>query len=150
MIWVYACGADITVRPCLSLFHIVNFHFSSLIYRQWVPREHNSSYNFMPIFAHVFSIVWRCACAFDIILALIFITFFYLWTSFFCNWCFVACEMAFCLIYLIVIIIYFQWNFHKWSLHNYSYLSITTTFLISQYIKPLYNTPSLLRPVLSH
>ena len=25
-------------------------HFSPSIYKQWVPREHNSSYNFIPIF----------------------------------------------------------------------------------------------------
>ena len=25
-------------------------HFSPSIYRQWVPREHNSSYNFIPVF----------------------------------------------------------------------------------------------------
>ena len=31
-------------------------------------------------FAHVFSMVWRCACGLDIILALIFVTFSTLWT----------------------------------------------------------------------
>ena len=117
------------------------------MYRQWVPCEHNSSYNFIPIFlklctcflhglkmcmwfgynpcinfccffhivnfvifwpqillkcidseylvsatphtilywsfwnfAHVFSMVLRCECGLDIILELIFITFFTLWT----------------------------------------------------------------------
>ena len=34
-------------------------------------------------FAHVFSMVWRCACGLDIILALIFITFSALWTCHF-------------------------------------------------------------------
>ena len=51
---------------------------SMKVYRQWVPCECNSSYNFIPIFsnfAHVFSMVWRCACGLDIILELMFVTF---------------------------------------------------------------------------
>ena len=31
-------------------------HFSPSIYRQWVPREHDSSYNFIPIFLNL----WTC------------------------------------------------------------------------------------------
>ena len=35
----------------MSLFPFVNLsHFSASMYRQWVPCEHNSSYNFIPIF----------------------------------------------------------------------------------------------------
>ena len=36
---------------------------------------HTILYRSFWIFAHVFSMVWRCACALDIILALIFVTF---------------------------------------------------------------------------
>ena len=129
-------------------FHFVNFViFFTSMYRQWVPCERNSSYNFIPIFlklckcflhglkmcmwfgynpsinfchffhfaifviswpqilwkcidsgylvsatphtilyrsfwnfAHVFAMVWRCACGLDIILELIFVTFSTLWT----------------------------------------------------------------------
>ena len=50
------------------------------MYRQWVPCEHNSSphtilYLSFWNFVHVFSMVWRCACGLNIILALIFVTF---------------------------------------------------------------------------
>ena len=139
----------------MSLFPLCELsHFSTSMYRQWVPCERNSSYNFIPIFlklctcflhgpkmcmwfgynpcinfchffhfvnfvifwpqilwkfidsgylnidsgyllsatphtslyrsfwnfAHVFSMVWRCACGLDVILALIFVTFSTLWT----------------------------------------------------------------------
>ena len=41
------------------------------IYRQWVPCERNSSYTCISYWniAHVFSMVWRCACDLDITLA---------------------------------------------------------------------------------
>ena len=128
-------------------FHFVNLVIFTSMYRQWVPCERNSSYNFIPIFlklctcflhglsmcmwfgynpcinfchffhfanfviswpqilwqcidsgylvsatphtilyrsfwnfAHVFAMVWRCACGLDIILELIFVTFSTLWT----------------------------------------------------------------------
>ena len=68
----------------LSLFPLCELsHFLTSMYRQWVPCERNTSYSFIPIFsnfAHVFAMVWRCACALDIILELIFVTFSTLWT----------------------------------------------------------------------
>ena len=76
MVWGCACDLDVIVRLFFSLFpHCELRHFSPSIYRQWIPREHNSSYNFILIFAHVLSIVWRCARAFHIILAVFFVTF---------------------------------------------------------------------------
>ena len=146
MVWGCACGLDIIVRLFFChFFHFVNF--STSMYRQWVPCECNSSYNFIPIFleigtcfphglemcmwfgynpwinfchffhfvnfvifwpqilwkcrdsgylvsaiphtilyqslwnfAHVFAIVWKCACGLDTILELIFATFSTLWT----------------------------------------------------------------------
>ena len=45
------------------------------MYSHWVPCECNPSYNLMPIFALLFSIVWRCACGLNIIFVLIFVTF---------------------------------------------------------------------------
>ena len=51
MVWGCACGLDVIVRLLFSLFpHCELSHFSPSIYRQWVPREHNSSYNFILIF----------------------------------------------------------------------------------------------------
>ena len=44
------------------------------VYRQWVPCERISSYNFIPIFLKLctcFAMVWRCACGLNIILELI-------------------------------------------------------------------------------
>ena len=132
----------------MSLFPLCELsHFSTWMYRQWVPCERNSSYNFIPIFfkfctcflhglkicmwfgcnpclnfchffhfgnfvifwpqilwkccdsgylvsaiphtilyrsfwnfAHVFPMVWRCACGLDVILDLIFVTFSHLLT----------------------------------------------------------------------
>ena len=58
--------------------------FTLNIIRQWAPHEHNSLYILYQSFwnfAFVFSIFWRCACAPDIILALILSLLFYtLWT----------------------------------------------------------------------
>ena len=76
---------DVIVRLFFSLFpHCELSHISPSIYRQWVPREHNSSYNFILIFLElctcVFSIVWRCACAFHIILAICLSLFCSFWT----------------------------------------------------------------------
>ena len=148
MVWGCAYGLVIIVRLFLSLFPLCELsHFSTSMYRQWVPCERNSSYNFIPIFlklctcfhydleiciwfgynpwinfchlfhfvnfvifwpqilwksrdsgylvsatphtilyqslwnfAHVFTMVWRCAYGLDIILELIFVTFSTLWT----------------------------------------------------------------------
>ena len=143
MVWGCACGLDIVVRLFFVTFSTLwTCHFSTTMYRQWVPCERNSSYNFIPIFlklctwflhglkmciwfgyntcinfshffhfvnfvifwpqilwkcidsgylesttpytisilstcnfAHLFSMVWRCACGLDLILQLIFATF---------------------------------------------------------------------------
>ena len=51
VIWGYACGLDVIVRLFFVFFpHCELSHFSPAIYRQWVAHEHNSSYNFIPIF----------------------------------------------------------------------------------------------------
>ena len=48
---------DVIVRLFFSLFpHCELSHFSPSIYRQWVLREHNSSYNFILIFLEL------CTC----------------------------------------------------------------------------------------
>ena len=50
MVWWCACDLDIIVKLFFSLFpHCELRHFSPSIYRQWVLREHNSSYNFTQI-----------------------------------------------------------------------------------------------------
>ena len=50
MVWGCACDLDVIVRLFFSLFpHCELSLFSPSIYRQWVPREHNSSYNFILI-----------------------------------------------------------------------------------------------------
>ena len=105
VVWGCACGLDIIVRSIFfSLFpHCGLSHFSPSIYWQWLPRKHNSSYNFIQSFwnfAYVFSIVWRCACAFHIILALIFVTIFYVlnfvifWTQMYRQWVHCDCNFS--------------------------------------------------------
>ena len=65
------------------------FHFVNLVifWSQWIDSgylvsatPHTISYQSFWNFAHVFSMVWRCAYGLDIILALIFVTFSTLWT----------------------------------------------------------------------
>ena len=52
-------GLDIIVKLFLSLFQLCKLsHFSTSMYRQWVPCERNSSYNFIPIFLKL------CTCFF--------------------------------------------------------------------------------------
>ena len=82
MVWGCACGLYIIVRSFFFHYfpHCELSHFSPSIFRQWVTRKHNCSYNFILMFLKLctwFSIVWRCACAFHIIIALIFVSFFY-------------------------------------------------------------------------
>ena len=52
MVWGGACGLDIIVG--LFFYHFFPLcelsHFSTSMYRQWVPCERNSSYSFIPIF----------------------------------------------------------------------------------------------------
>ena len=50
-VWECACDLDVIVRFFFfSLFpHCELSHFSPSMYRQWVPHEHNSSYNFILI-----------------------------------------------------------------------------------------------------
>ena len=56
MVLGYACGLDIIVRSFLSLFlHCELSHFPSSMYRQSVPRVHNSSYNSIPIFMKLYT-----------------------------------------------------------------------------------------------
>ena len=51
MVWECACDFDVIGRSFSSVFlHCELSYFSPSIYRQWVPREHNSSYNFILIF----------------------------------------------------------------------------------------------------
>ena len=54
MVWGCACDLDIIVRLFFS--HCELRHFSPSICRHWVPREHNSSYNFILIFLEL------CTC----------------------------------------------------------------------------------------
>ena len=46
MVWGCACGLDIIVRSLLRFQYCELNVFLPSIYWQWVPREHNSSYNF--------------------------------------------------------------------------------------------------------
>ena len=46
MVWGCACGLDIIVRLFFVTF---STSWMTSMYRQWVPRERNSSYNFIPI-----------------------------------------------------------------------------------------------------
>ena len=72
---VWGCACSLSLFPQCELSH---FSTSNSMYRQWVPCECNSPYNFIPVFlnfAHVFSMVWRCACGLNIMLELTFITF---------------------------------------------------------------------------
>ena len=56
MVWGCACDLDVIVRLFFSLFpHCELIHYSPAIYK-WVPREHNSSYNFILIFLEL------CTC----------------------------------------------------------------------------------------
>ena len=55
MVWGCACGLDVTVRFFFLLFSTL-WTFSPSIYTQWVPRENNSSYNFILIFLEL------CTC----------------------------------------------------------------------------------------
>ena len=80
MVWGCACGLDIIVR----LFFVTFFHFVNLvifrpqcIYSGFLvsATPHTRLYRSLWNFAHVFSMVWRCACGLDVILALIFVTF---------------------------------------------------------------------------
>ena len=51
MVWGCAGGLDIIVRLFfITFFPLCESHFSTSMYRQWVPCERNSSYNFIPIF----------------------------------------------------------------------------------------------------
>ena len=73
MVWGCACGLDIIVRlffvtfstwpQCIDSGYLVSQTPQTILYR--------SFWNFV----HVFSMVWRCACGLDVILALIFVTF---------------------------------------------------------------------------
>ena len=65
-----------------TFFHIVNL---VIFHPQYIDNEylvsttpHTILYQSFWNFAHVFCVVWRCACAFHIILALIFVIFFYI------------------------------------------------------------------------
>ena len=57
-IFIFVTFSTLTLSFSLPqiFFHIVNSHFSPSVYRQWVPHEHNSSYNFIPIFLKL----WTC------------------------------------------------------------------------------------------
>ena len=59
MVWGCACGLDIIVRLFFVTFSTLwTCHFSTSVYRQWVPHEHNSSYSFIQIFLKL------CTCFF--------------------------------------------------------------------------------------
>ena len=62
-----ACGLDIIVRSLLITFSGLLYelnHFLPSIYRQYLmsTTPHTILYQSFWNFAHVFSIVWRCAC----------------------------------------------------------------------------------------
>ena len=79
-------------NPCIKFCHF--FHFTNFVifWPQILRKCRDSGYlvsatphiilywSFLN-FAHVFPMVWRCACGLDIIFELIFITFFTLWTD---------------------------------------------------------------------
>ena len=78
-------------NPCINFchfFHFANFcHSWPQILWKWIDSGYLVSatprtilYRSFWNFAHVFAMVWRCACGLDIILELIFVTFFILWT----------------------------------------------------------------------
>ena len=82
MVWGCACGLDVILRLFFFTFflHCELSHFSPSIYRQLVPREHNSSYNFILIFLELYTCFLhslKMECAFHIILAIFFVTFLY-------------------------------------------------------------------------
>ena len=72
MVWGCAYGLDI-----IAILFLVTFstlwtfrHFSTSIYRQWIPCErtpHTILYQSFWNFAQVFAMVLRCACGLDII-----------------------------------------------------------------------------------
>ena len=76
-----ACGLDIIVGYFNLFFHIVILvifhpeHINSGYFVSTTP--HTIVYQSCWNFEHVFSIVWRCACAFDKSLRQFFVTFFY-------------------------------------------------------------------------
>ena len=85
MVWGYACGLDVIVGSFFFyFFHIVNL---VIFHPQYIDSgyplsttPHSILYQSFQNFTYVFSIVWRCPCVFDIILALIFALFSTLWT----------------------------------------------------------------------
>ena len=85
MVWGCAWGLDMIVR----LFFCHFFHFVDLVI--FLPQCRDSGYLVSATlhtiiywsfwnFAHIFFMVWRCACDLDVILELIFVTFSTLWT----------------------------------------------------------------------
>ena len=88
MVWRCAYGLDIILALIFVTFSTSwIFHFltsdSMKVYRHWVPMSatlHTSLYQSFWNFAHVFSMVWRCAYGLDIILELFFVTFSTFWT----------------------------------------------------------------------
>ena len=88
MVWGCACGLDIIVRSFFFFFtfcYIVNlviFHpqyidSGNLLWVQLLLQFCTNCYETL----HFFSIVWRCACAYDIILTFIYLVNFYFLTS---------------------------------------------------------------------
>ena len=75
-------------NPCVDFSHFANFViFWPRILWKCIDSEclvsatpHTILYQSFWNFAHVFAMVWRCACGLDIILELIFVTFSTLWT----------------------------------------------------------------------
>ena len=49
MVWGCVCGLDIIVRLFFITFSALWTHFSTSMYRQWVPCERNSTYSFIQI-----------------------------------------------------------------------------------------------------
>ena len=84
MVWGCACGLDVIVKLLFFYFfpHCELSHFSPSIYRQWLPREHNSSYNFILIFLQLCTCFLHSLkmCMFYIILALFLSLFCTFWT----------------------------------------------------------------------
>ena len=80
IVWGYACGLDIIVRLFFVTFSTLWTYAVVFFWPQWIDSGYLVSATPHTIlcrsfwnFAHVFSMVWRCAYGLDIILALIFV-----------------------------------------------------------------------------
>ena len=89
MVWRYACGLDIILELIFVPFSTLRTFVISWPQILWKcidsgylvsATPHTILYWSFWNFAHVFAMVWKCACGLDIILELIFVPFTTLWT----------------------------------------------------------------------